>query len=246
MSPTGLSMFVVMCSVVVGLGSISRLEAQAATHGNTDTYEAGDSVSLPWWGNQAETVTQRYGCTSLGPPYEDPPPSMCNQAPYNKGWHQGIDIGTPIGNMISSQVDGVVAKVQTNGGCGLGSGCGLGYLAIREANGNIIYLLHGLPTSAFTTVGTLVSIGAQIYTTGSNGNVTGAHLHFETHTTVVGELSTAPNPGPGDDINPESWLGASGCPSPDHATATAASSGAANEAGYFNWYGRDSCLSNTD
>jgi len=143
-------------------------------------------------------------------------------------------------------VDGVVAAVQTNNGCGLGSGCGLGYLAIKEASGNVIYLLHGLPLGAYSQVGTLVSIGAQIYTTGNNGSSNGPHLHFEVHNSVIGQLSTIPNPGPGDDINPESWLGASGCPGADPATATAGSTGGTNLSSYFNWYTHDAFLLSAD
>jgi murein DD-endopeptidase MepM/ murein hydrolase activator NlpD len=235
---TALSVLTALCLAIFGELLGLQLPTKADTHGNTDAYEAGASINLPWWGSQTETVTQRYGCTTVGYP-EDPAPNWC-PPPYNAGWHQGIDIGMPsAGLTIMAQVDGVVVDFKSS--C-LSSGCALGYLAIKVANGNIIYLLHGSPTSTYAHDGTLISIGAQIYTTGSNGQSSGPHLHFEVHTSVVGELSTYPNPGPGDDINPESWLGASGCPSPDPATATAASSGGTNESGYFNWYGRDHFL----
>lgn len=131
----------------------------------------------------------------------DAAPSFCPY-PYNAGWHQGIDIELNSGTTIYAQVTGTVAASVTS--C-LSSTCGLGYLAIREtSSGRIIYLLHGSPTASYTQVGTPVAIGSPVYTTGTNGLSTGPHLHFEVHNSVVGELSVPV--GPGDDIDPESWL----------------------------------------
>lgn len=195
----------IVASAAVCIGAVAVLvtptrPAHAATSGNIDGLEAGMQIKRAWWGGLSENVTQRYGCTSLGPPYEDPPPSICNTPPNNQGWHQGIDIGVSSGTSITSQVAGTVVDSQTS--C-LDSGCGLGRLAIKTGTGNIIYLLHG---SSTVGVNAPVNVGDQIYTTGSNGAATGPHLHFEVHTSVYGLSSLSANPGPGDDINPEGWL----------------------------------------
>jgi hypothetical protein len=173
----------------------------AATSGNTDYYEANDSVSSPWWQGTSRPVTQRYGCTYLPPPKpEEPGPGWC---PGGQ-WHQGIDIGTSgVSIPLSSAVDGTVADwVYTT--CLAPTCQTLGYLAIRTNGGNVVYLLHGSPTTAFATSPKTVHINDNVYTTGANGYSIGYHLHLEVHASVVGGLYN--NPGPGDDINPEGWL----------------------------------------
>ncbi len=128
-----LSVLTALCLAIFGELLGLQLPTKADTHGNTDAYEAGASINLPWWGSQTETVNQRYGCTTVGYP-EDPAPNWC-PFPYNAGWHQGIDIRVASSTTITSQVDGVVVDFRTS--C-LSSGCALGYLAIKVANGNII------------------------------------------------------------------------------------------------------------
>ena len=196
--------------------SIGSLSVRADTNGNTTKYEATHvndpwsscttgsacNVASSWWSGSTAPVNQRYGCTDYaGEP--DAAPSWC-PAPYNAGWHQGIDISLTTGTTLYSRVAGTVAAAVTS--CLL-SNCGLGYLAIRTPDNRVVYLLHGSPTSNYTTVGHAVSVGDPVYTTGSNGLSTGPHLHFEVHTSVVGQLSVSV--GPGDDVNPEGLLAAS-------------------------------------
>ena len=199
---------ILLTLVVTSFVSLGR-PALADTHGNTDSYEgtldpnpstSPKQVSSSWWSGSTVAATQRYGCT-LETVELDAAPSFCPY-PYNAGWHQGIDIGLGSGTTLYSRVTGTVAAAVTS--CLL-SGCALGYLAIKTSgDGRIVYLLHGSPNANFTQVGAPVNVGDPVYTTGSNGLSFGAHLHFEVHNSVVGELSVGV--GPGDDINPELWL----------------------------------------
>ncbi|HEX2715827.1 MAG TPA: M23 family metallopeptidase [Candidatus Acidoferrales bacterium] len=187
-------------------------EVRAGTVGNfsnSDVYESGNYVSSGWYGNTSQQVTQRYGCTNINliyPNAEEPAnPSICDFSNGFKWWHQGMDIGVGLGTGLSSPVSGTVAD-SSPPPCNL-TGAPLGYLGIRTDGGNIIYLLHGCLTSGFfynASNPATVHIGDSIYTTGTNGNSTGSHLHFEVHISLTGGLYN--NPGPGDDINPEGWL----------------------------------------
>jgi hypothetical protein len=153
---------------VASVISTSIAPAIASTSGNTDYYEANDSISSPWWQGTSRPVTQRYGCTYLpAPKPEEPGPGWCPASQWQ--WHQGVDIGTSgVSIPLSSAVDGTVADwVYTTG---LALTCQtLGYLALRTDGGNVIYLLHGSPTVGFATSPKAVHINDNVYTTGANG-----------------------------------------------------------------------------
>lgn len=103
-----------------------------------------------------------------------------------------MNTGTP----IYSQLDGTIVASSS------------GVLGFRTTAGNIVYLLHGYCVGAFCTVGQTVHIGDELITSAcvppSGGSCSGPRLHFEVHTSIVGELSVTT--GPGDDINPEPWF----------------------------------------
>ncbi len=234
----------------------TALPAKADTHGNTTQYEANQAndpystcttgsacnVASSWWSNSTTAVTQRYGCTVV--PFEpDPAPYPLCPAPYNAGWHQGIDIGLVTAS-IYSRVEGTVADyVYTT--C-LARGCAtLGYLAIRTYGGHVIYLLHGSPTAAYAQLGKQIHVNDLIYTTGANGSLsTGYHLHFEVHNSVVGSLlcSSEPAGSPGsscDDINPEQWVAGNICTSAN-LTSNPTSPGIAGNSGSISISGTSS------
>ncbi|HEX2712202.1 MAG TPA: hypothetical protein VHM88_08270 [Candidatus Acidoferrales bacterium] len=201
----GLAIILLIIAVDVAHGLVRIARADTLT--NTDAFESGASVASPWWSSYGSlTVTQRYGCTvdPIAAAYEDPAPEC--PAPYpagdarNNRWHQGIDIDTRGGSInLSSATEGTVADF-FNPQC---LTCGtLGYLGIRTLGGSIVYLLHGIPTGSFQSIGVNVHVGDAVYVTGSNGGSTGYHLHFEVHKSAIGQLAQHP----GDDINPETWL----------------------------------------
>jgi hypothetical protein len=82
----------------------------ADTNGNTDAVEQIPNLVESWWGGTSHSVSQRYGCTSVGYP-EDPAPTpgsgMTCPAPYANGWHQGVDIAMG-STTLYSQVEGTV------------------------------------------------------------------------------------------------------------------------------------------
>lgn len=208
----GLATLLIVAVIVAVMPLLQPRVVHADTHGNTDLFEgtldsnpsiSPKSVSSSWWAGATLNVNQRYGCTNLpGEPDAAPSPPACPVA-YSAGWHQGIDIALGSGTTLYSRNDGTVAAYATS--C-LSLTCPLGFLAIQIDHGRIIYLLHGTPNSTFANVGKAVHVGDAVYTTGANGYPysTGAHLHFEVHNSVVGELQVPV--GPGDDINPENWL----------------------------------------
>ncbi len=187
--------------VLVGLVAASvpviAVSKSVVAASNVDVFGNGSTLSSPWWIASGTTVSQRYGCSDVPSPTIEPdsPPAWC-VAPFNKSWHQGIDIPMNTGTPIISQVQGTIAASSS------------GVLGIRTNGGTIVYLLHGYPVGNFGTVGQTVRVGDEVLTSACvappGGSCTAPHLHFEIHASVVGELSVPT--GPGDDVNPEGWL----------------------------------------
>ena len=93
-------------------------------------------------------------------------------------FHNGIDLGMPVGTKLIAPSNGVVYLNKTNGG-GVNSGYGH-YLVIQLDNG--YYMLFGhLKERSSLSVGTKFKAGDVIATSGNTGTSTGPHLHLETH-----------------------------------------------------------------
>lgn len=85
-------------------------------------------------------------------------------------FHDGIDIGYPVGTPINAVKDGIVTSV-------VYSNSGYGYhLEIDHGNG--ITTLYGHCSKILVTEGQNVSQGEVIALVGKTGRVTGAHLHL--------------------------------------------------------------------
>jgi murein DD-endopeptidase MepM/ murein hydrolase activator NlpD len=106
--------------------------------------------------------------------------------------HQGVDIAVPRGTVIHAVAAGTVIRVRCNAigpdgsnwGCDRdGSpsvkGCGW-YVDILHAGGFYTRYCHQV-RQPVVTVGQQVAPGQQIGWSGSSGNSSGPHLHFETH-----------------------------------------------------------------
>lgn len=90
--------------------------------------------------------------------------------------HQGVDIATPKGTAIGSNVKG---KVIYAGFGKSGSGYG-GYgnvVAVKDANGNVHMYAH--LDSVNVKVGQSIDSGSLLGRSGSTGKSTGPHLHYE-------------------------------------------------------------------
>ncbi|GGJ82687.1 hypothetical protein GCM10010123_10420 [Pilimelia anulata] len=120
--------------------------------------------------------------------------------------HDGIDIairkGAALRAAAAGQVIGVYCNVPRGYSCDKDgsvsiSGCGW-YLEIKHA-ANVVTRYCHLARKPYVKVGQKVSAGQLIGITGSSGNSSGPHLHFEVH--VHAPPATHENA-----INPTAWL----------------------------------------
>jgi len=97
------------------------------------------------------------------------------------GWHQGVDIGAPVGDPVYAAADGVVI------GVGIwGSSFGKFSPVIKHGKH---YTIYAHVAKSYVKKGDKVKLGQHIADVGVEGNSGGPHLHFETQYTsnwVVG------------------------------------------------------------
>ncbi len=88
-------------------------------------------------------------------------------------YHGAIDYGVPVGTPVYAAADGVVLKTAN-----LTTSYGT-HVVIQHAGGLQTWYAHGTSGSIMVSPGQSVSRGQQIMKSGSSGNSTGPHLHFE-------------------------------------------------------------------
>ncbi|MFI2369107.1 peptidoglycan DD-metalloendopeptidase family protein [Streptomyces sp. NPDC018833] len=110
---------------------------------------------------------------------------------WSSGYHTGVDFPVPTGTSVKAVAAGTVVSA--------GWGGAYGYeIVIRHRDGRYSQYAH---LSALTVrTGQQVTPGQRIARSGSTGNSTGPHLHFEIRT----------GPGYGSDIDPLAYLRAGG------------------------------------
>ncbi|MFJ2645404.1 transglycosylase family protein [Streptomyces sp. NPDC087420] len=125
------------------------------------------------------------------------PVAASTGTPYHKagawasGYHTGVDFPVPTGTSVKAAAAGHVVSAGWAGAYGY-------EVVIRHADGKYSQYAH---LSALTVrAGQQVGGGQRIARSGSTGNSTGPHLHFEVRT----------GPGYGTDIDPLAWLRARG------------------------------------
>ncbi|MEU0956434.1 transglycosylase family protein [Streptomyces niveus] len=125
------------------------------------------------------------------------PVSAGTGTPYRKagswasGYHTGVDFPVPTGTSVKAVAGGTVVSAGWEGSYGY-------QVVIRHADGKYSQYAH---LSALNVRdGQKVNAGQRIARSGSTGNSTGPHLHFEMRT----------GPGYGSDIDPISYLRAGG------------------------------------
>ncbi|WP_328634737.1 transglycosylase family protein [Streptomyces sp. NBC_00356] len=122
---------------------------------------------------------------SLGTPYRAAGSS------WSKGYHTGVDFAVPTGTSVKAITAGHVVSA--------GWGGSYGYeVVIRHADGK--YSQYGHLSALTVKSGQRVVAGQRIARSGSTGNSTGPHLHFEVRT----------GPGFGSDVDPLAYLRARG------------------------------------
>jgi murein DD-endopeptidase MepM/ murein hydrolase activator NlpD len=122
---------------------------------------------------------------SLGTPYR------ASGSSWSKGYHTGVDFPVSTGSSVKSVAAGQVVSA--------GWGGSFGYeVVIRHADGRYTQYAHLSAISVKAGQG--VGAGQRIGRSGSTGNSSGPHLHFEVRT----------GPGFGSDVDPIAYLRAGG------------------------------------
>ncbi|MFE3166942.1 transglycosylase family protein [Streptomyces sp. NPDC059224] len=122
---------------------------------------------------------------AIGTPYH------ASGSHWSKVYHTGVDFLAPTGSSVRAVETGEVVTA--------GWGGSYGYqVVIRHADGR--YTQYGHLSAISVRAGQHVSTGQRIGRSGSTGNATGPHLHFEVRT----------GPGFGTDIDPVAYLRAGG------------------------------------
>ncbi|MEU0943591.1 transglycosylase family protein [Streptomyces canus] len=172
-----------------------RLKLRSTTATPTTTHHASTKKTSSDTGKKTEKSekTERAADTgliapvnaSLGTPYRKA------GSAWSKGYHTGVDFPVPTGTSVKAVAAG---KVVTSGWGG-----SFGYqVVIRHADGRYTQYAH---LSAISVkAGQSVGGGQRIGRSGSTGNSSGPHLHFEVRT----------GPGFGSDIDPLAYLRAGG------------------------------------
>ncbi|MBO1332105.1 transglycosylase family protein [Streptomyces sp. VRA16 Mangrove soil] len=122
---------------------------------------------------------------SIGTPYH------ATGSSWSQGYHTGVDFEVPTGTSVKAVEAGTVVSA--------GWGGSYGYeVVIRHADGK--YTQYGHLSALTVKGGQRVVAGQRIARSGSTGNSTGPHLHFEVRT----------GPGFGSDVDPLAYLRAHG------------------------------------
>lgn len=118
-------------------------------------------------------------------------PYHASGSSWSKGYHTGVDFPVPTGTSVKAVRAGLVVSA--------GWGGSFGYqVVIRHVDGHYSQYAHLSAISVRS--GQSVDTGQRIGRSGSTGNSTGPHLHFEVRT----------GPGFGSDVDPVGYLRAGG------------------------------------
>lgn len=142
--------------------------------------------------DRADRATEKAGGTlvapvggALGTPYHKA------GSAWSKGYHTGIDFPVPTGTSVKSVAAGRVVGAGWEGSFGY-------QVVVRHADGRYSQYAHLSAISVKS--GQSVAAGQRIGRSGSTGNSSGPHLHFEVRT----------GPGFGSDVDPVAYLRAGG------------------------------------
>lgn len=125
----------------------------------------------------------------------------CNEDAQGNGIHTGADYAAPAGTKVVAARPGTATHVN------YGSAFGSHQLAIRCSDGTEDFYAHMTSRAAH---GTQVEAGEKLGEVGAEGNVTGAHLHFERHKWPGWSCSICVDPAPSINYQPASGSGGSG------------------------------------
>lgn len=115
-------------------------------------------------------------------------------APRGSGSHAGQDVTNTTGTAVYAAGAGTVVRREWGGGLGGRTGN-----ALVISHGGGVFTYYGHLSAYRVSLNQSVSAGQRIADMGATGNVTGPHLHFETHTGGLGST-----------VNPVTFLSARG------------------------------------
>lgn len=127
--------------------------------------------------------------------------SISTNGYYSSGkFHGAIDYAIPTGSTVMAAADGVVMSTAD-----LTSSYGTN-VVIRHANGTQTYYGHGTRGSICVKPGQIVKQGEKIMLSGSTGNSTGPHLHFEVRVSPYSYKYSATAYGQDCRVNPNRYM----------------------------------------
>ena len=181
--PQGISRRKLFTRIGVGLGAGLSLAAAPSLLSVANASRNGDSDDSAM---SEESVSAAAGTGQWCNPAQGSFPNGGHYgAPRPVGPHAGQDISNPIGTAIYAAAAGKVIRRGTN------------VISGRSGNGIVIdhgsglYTYYGHLDAFRVALNASVKAGQRIADMGATGNVTGPHLHFETHS---GSLGTTQNP----------------------------------------------------
>nr|WSY49831.1 transglycosylase family protein [Streptomyces sp. NBC_00886] len=173
-----------------------RAKADPTTHTTTKSTKkpTAKSTTKKASSDAAEKVTTKKATShSLVAPVNAPIGTAYHAtgSSWSKGYHTGVDFLVPTGTSVKAIETGTVVSAGWAGSYGY-------QVVIRHADGRYSQYAHLSAISVRD--GQSVGAGQRIGRSGSTGNTTGPHLHFEVRT----------GPGFGSDIDPLAYLRAGG------------------------------------
>ncbi|WP_043670926.1 transglycosylase family protein [Streptomyces xylophagus] len=176
-------------------GQRLSLRAKADPKAHTTTKPATKSSTKKATSHTAEKATTKKATTShsVVAPVNAPIGTAYHAegSAWSKGYHTGVDFLVPTGTSVKAIEQGTVVSAGWAGSYGY-------QVVIRHADGRYSQYAHLSAISVRD--GQSVGAGQRIGRSGSTGNTTGPHLHFEVRT----------GPGFGTDIDPLAYLRAGG------------------------------------
>ncbi|MFF6641327.1 transglycosylase family protein [Streptomyces althioticus] len=164
-----------------------KTEKKAPSKTEKRTQDRADRSGSSSGSSSASTGAQRVAPVSaaLGTPYHKAGSS------WSKGYHTGVDFPVPTGTPVKSVGAGTVVAAGWEGSFGY-------QVVVRHADGRYSQYAHLSAISVKN--GQSVGGGQRLGRSGSTGNSSGPHLHFEVRT----------GPGFGSDVDPLAYLRAGG------------------------------------
>ncbi|UGY91329.1 peptidoglycan DD-metalloendopeptidase family protein [Streptomyces gobiensis] len=138
---------------------------------------------------KSDSDTGASNATGYSAPVDSRPttPYRATGSSWSSGYHTGVDFAVPTGTPVKAVTSGTVVSAGWGGSYG-------NEVVIKHADGRYSQYAH--LSSLSVRPGQSVSNGQQIGRSGSTGNSTGPHLHFEVRT----------SPNYGSDIDPLAYL----------------------------------------